>query len=125
MTKPPPTQTQDFDQAKMYLWVKSLEGKANNLVREINLLKNDFINKNNKLNKEIKTLNTDLTTTRRTLDQTEQKMNLIIKELKKTAGAEEVAVLKKYMEFWNPTTFVTQKDLEKALQQKEINNPKK
>ena len=45
-------------------------------------------------------------------------MVLIIKELKQTAGAEEVMTLKKYVEFWNPLNFVTQKDLEKAVEGK-------
>ena len=112
-----PAQT-DFDSAKLYLWVKSLESKVNNLVREVNLLKNDFISKNNKLNKEVRTFSEDLISTRRELDSTLQKLDLIIKELKKTAGAEEVTVLKRYMEFWNPTNFVTQRDLERTVEAK-------
>lgn len=116
--KNPPATTTDTDSAKLYLWVKSLESKVNNLVREVNILKNDFINKNNKQNKDIKIINDDLTATRRELENSLQKMDLIIKELKKTAGAEEVTVLKRYMEFWNPITFVTQNDLDKAIEAK-------
>ena len=51
-------------------------------------------------------------------EKMDQKMVLIIKELKQTAGAEEVMTLKKYVEFWNPLNFVTQKDLEKAVEGK-------
>ena len=45
-------------------------------------------------------------------------MDLIIKELKKTAGIEEVMTLRKYVDFWNPINFVTQRDLERAVETK-------
>jgi len=41
---------------------------------------------------------------------------LIIRELKRTAGKEEITVLKKYLEYWNPINFVTQRDLERTLE---------
>lgn len=104
-----------FDNAKLYVWVKGLESKVNNLLREVDILKNDFINRANKLNKDFKMLNDDMTELRHEQQKMDQKMVLIIKELKQTAGMEEVMTLKKYVEFWNPLNFVTQKDLEKAV----------
>ncbi len=107
-----------FDNAKLYVWVKGLESKVNNLLREVDILKNDFINRANKLNKDFKTLNDDMVELRHEQEKMDQKMVLIIKELKQTAGIEEVMTLKKYVEFWNPLNFVTQKDLEKAVESK-------
>ena len=104
-----------YDNAKLYVWVKALETKVNNLVREMDVLKNDFIKKNNSLKKDLKTLNDELVEIKRHQEQTLQKMDLIIKELKKTAGVEELAVLRKYVDFWNPMNFVTQRDLERAI----------
>jgi len=126
MAKPAPQQPQDFDLAKLYLWVKALEGKVNNMLREVDLLKNDFINKNSQLKKDLKIFNEELLETRREHQQTLQKMDLIIQELKQTAGIEEVTTLKKYLEFWNPMNFVTQKDLDRALEikPKDINTRK-
>ena len=107
-----------FDSAKLYVWVKGLESKVNNLLREVDVLKNDFINRANKLNKDFKTLNDDMVELRHEQEKMDQKIVLIIKELKQTAGMEEVTTLKKYLEFWNPLNFVTQKDLEKAIESK-------
>ena len=108
----------DFGASKMYVWVRGLEGKINNLTREVDVLKNDFIKRANDLNKEFKTLSEDLMELRHQQEKMDQKMVLIIKELKQTAGAEEVMTLKKYVEFWNPLNFVTQRDLEKAVESK-------
>ncbi|MBS3127346.1 hypothetical protein J4228_04225 [Candidatus Woesearchaeota archaeon] len=120
MAKPalPPVPEQGFDQAKLYLWVKGLEGKVNTLLREVDILKNDFIRRSNDLKKEVKTLNEDLTETRHELSQTVQKMDLIIKELGRTAGIEEVETLKKYLEYWNPLNFVTQRDIDRIIETK-------
>lgn len=108
----------DFGPSKLYVWVRGLEGKINNITREVDVLKNDFIKRANDLNKEFKTLGEDLMELRHQQEKMDQKMVLIIKELKQTAGAEEVMTLKKYVEFWNPLNFVTQKDLEKAVEGK-------
>lgn len=114
-----------FDQAKLYVWVKGLESKLNNLLREVDVLKNDFISRANKLNKDFKTLSDDLIEARHEQEKMNQKMALIINELKQTAGAEEVVILKKYVEFWNPLNFVTQRDLEKAIETKLAEKSKK
>src|SRR3989344_6823394 len=117
-TKPLPPDSGNFDAAKLYVWIKGVESKVNTLVREVDLLKNDYIKKHNDLKRELKIFNDDVLDLKRTQDQAQQKMDLVIKELKQTAGVEEVAVLKKYVEFWNPLNFVTQKDLDRAVQVK-------
>ena len=114
-----------FDPAKLYVWVKGLESKINNLLREVDVLKNDFIKRANQLNKDFKTLSEDQLEVRHEQEKMNQKMTLIIDELKQTAGAEEVATLKKYVEFWNPLNFVTQRDLEKAIESKLMEMKKK
>ncbi len=116
VTLAPPTQ--EFDSTKLYIWVKGLESKVNNLLREVDILKNDFINRANKLNKDFKTLSDDLIEVRHEQEKINQKMVLIINELKQTAGKEEVDTMKRYLEYWNPLNFVTQKDLEKAIESK-------
>ncbi len=117
-TLPPASPTQEFDSSKLYIWVKGLESKVNNLLREVDILKNDFITRANKLSKDFKALSDDLMEVRHEQEKINQKMTLIISELKQTAGQEEVAVLKRYIEYWNPLNFVTQKDLEKAIENK-------
>ena len=66
----------------------------------------------------MKIFNDDVLNLKRVQDQAQQKMDLVIKELKQTAGVEDVAVLKKYVEYWNPLNFVTQKDVERVVQVK-------
>ena len=122
MAQPTPPET-SFDPARMYMWVKGLESKVNNLVREMDVIKNDFVGKSNQLRKEMKALTDDLLEVKHGQQQALQKMDLIIKELKKTAGVEEVMTLKRYVEFWNPLSFVTQRDLDRAIESKMMITP--
>tara|TARA_Y100000310_G_C20133687_1_gene557004 strand:+ start:63 stop:434 length:372 start_codon:yes stop_codon:yes gene_type:complete len=117
MAEQPPAKPA-FDNAKLYVWVKGLEGKVNNLLRQVDVLKNDLIKKNNQLKKEVTVMNDELLEVRRKQEDTVQKMDLIIKELKKTAGVEEVMTLKKYVDLWNPINFVTQRDVERVVESK-------
>jgi hypothetical protein len=43
---------------------------------------------------------------------------LIIKELRLTAGREELETLKKYVDLWSPMNFVTQRDVERIVEEK-------
>src|SRR3989344_4918561 len=117
-TKPLPPDSGNFDAAKLYVWIKGVESKVNTLVREVDLLKNDSIKKQNDLKRQLKITGEDLLELKRAQEQARQRMDLVIKELKQTAGLEDVAVLKKYVEYWNPLVFVTQKDVERVVQAK-------
>lgn len=109
-------QDDSFNSAKLYMWVKGLESKVNNLVREVDVLKNDSIRKTNSLKKEIRSISEDLVELKHEQEKTLQKMDLIIKELKQTAGVEEVMTLKKYVDLWSPMNFVTQRDVERLVE---------
>ncbi|MBU1112205.1 MAG: hypothetical protein ABIG93_00505 [archaeon] len=116
-TQPTPAAS-GFDNVKLYTWVKALESKINNLNREFALVKNDLIKRNNDLKKDMKNLDKEVFDLRGQMEESTKKIDLVIKELKQTAGNEEVQVLKKYIEFWNPMNFVTQKDLDRFFEQK-------
>ena len=117
--KPQPVPQQSgFDQGKMYVWIKGLETKTNNLLRQVDVLKNDLMRKNTDLRQDVKSLNQDMLELKRQREKDQETMDLIIKELKRTAGKEEITVLKKYLEYWNPLNFVTQQDLERTLEVK-------
>lgn len=109
---------ESFELSKIYVWIKGIESKLNNLRREFSVLKEDTAKKFEKLGKEVKILDEELRESKREKEAVTEKMELIIKELKLTAGKEEVMTLKKYMELWNPLNFVTQRDVERVVEEK-------
>ncbi|MFH1682674.1 MAG: hypothetical protein ABIA37_02655 [Candidatus Woesearchaeota archaeon] len=115
--KKPETET-GFDLSKVYIWIRGVESKTNNLRREIDVIKNDSAKKYDKMSKEIKTINTELMELKREREKFNEKLDLIIKELRLTAGKDELMTLKKYLDLWNPLNFVTQRDVERVIEQK-------
>lgn len=109
---------EEFDPRHLYIWLKGIEGKLNTFRREFALFKEDTAKKYVQLAKEIKTINDDLLELKRENEKTREKIELIIKELKLTAGKEEVLTLKKYLELWNPLNFVSQRDVERLVEEK-------
>ncbi len=113
-----PTHGDVFPQERLYTWLKALEIKVNKLNREFDLLKNESIRRTNDMKKELKHMGSEILELKNKQEKSDEKLNIIIKELKQTAGLEEVMVIKKYLEYWNPLEFVTQKDLERAIEAK-------
>ena len=113
-----PVAVQEFDSAKMFTWAKALESKINGLRREFDLVKNNTTRSSQDTKQNIQNINTELTDLQHKVSKMEGKLDLIIAELKRTAGSEELDVLKKYIEFWNPMEFVTQKDIDRIVKQK-------
>lgn len=111
-------QAPNSEVAKLYTWVKALEIKINKLTREFDLLKNDSIRRNNSLKKDVKHFSEELINLKGKQSDNDQKIGSIISELRRTAGIEQVEVLKKYIEFWNPMNFVTQNDLDRLFEEK-------
>ncbi|NQV91213.1 hypothetical protein HQ489_01955, partial [Candidatus Woesearchaeota archaeon] len=80
--KPQPVlQEPGFDQGKMYVWIKGLETKTNNLLRQVDVLKNDLMRKNADLRQDVKSLNEDVLELKRMREKDQERMDLIIKEL--------------------------------------------
>jgi hypothetical protein len=113
-----PVAKQEFDSAKMFTWTKALESKINGLRREFDLVKNNSTRSGQDSKQSIQNINTELTDLQHKVSKMDEKLDLIVAELKKTAGNEELEVLKKYIEFWNPMEFVTQKDIDRILNRK-------
>ncbi len=113
-----PQEKGTFDLVKIFTWVKSLETKINSLTREFELIKNESLRKQGSMKHEIKQINDGVTEVKHAQEQLQQSVDLLIKEIKQTAGTEEVEVIKKYIEYWNPLNFVTQKDLERLVDMK-------
>ncbi len=89
-----------------------------------NLRKKMLINEQNDINRHKKTLTEEKTTLSEIneLKKEIEEMNRIIKEviseLRSGARKEDVDVLKKYIDMWNPINFVTEETVEKIVDEK-------
>ena len=77
-----------------------------------------MINRGKRLTKEIKTLTLDITEVRNEINDIKDKVLMIIKELQAFAKREDVKILQKYVEMWEPMNFVTHAEVEEIIDEK-------
>lgn len=103
-----------------------LANEVNSLSRRLRLVEEGFTNlrrffqateenivaKNKLYTAEIKTITSDISEIRKEMQEIREKLLLVIKELQTVARKEEVKVLEKYINLWNPIKFVSQNEIE-------------
>lgn len=92
--------------------LRLLEDRYSNLHKKTTVSEQNLISYNKRQNNELKLVNQEMLELRRMIDSLDSKLLLIIKELKISAKKEEVELLKKYVNLWEPIKFVTRKEVE-------------
>lgn len=95
--------------------LRLLEEGFTNLRRFFQVTEDNIIAKNKHFSAEIKTLTSDINEIRKEIQELKDKFLLVIRELQTTARKEEVKVLEKYINLWNPIKFVSQNEVEQII----------
>ena len=92
-----------------------LEGRYANLERRAQVVEENMIEHNRKLLSRVRTLNQELVDARKAIADLAEKVEYIATELQDFARKEEIQVMKKYLDYWDPMNFVTMKQVEKIV----------
>ena len=95
--------------------LRLLEEGFTNLRRFFQITEENIISKNKHYSAEIKTLASDINEIRKEIQELKDKLILVIRELQTVARKEEVKVLEKYINLWNPIKFVSQNEVEQIV----------
>jgi len=95
--------------------LRLLEEGFTNLRRFFQVTEENMIAKNKHFSAEIKTMASDIIETKKEVQEVRDKLMLVIRELQTVARKEEVKVLEKYINLWNPIKFVTQNEVEQII----------
>jgi len=96
--------------------IRVSEERFSNLSRRNQLSDQNSLSQFKKVNSEFRTIDEEIMELKKTLDKVKNTMDLIIKEIKLLAKKEDVSVLQKYINLWEPMNFVTQNEVEKIVQ---------
>jgi len=86
--------------------------------KKLLLMEQNMLSNNKKAMNEIKSLQDEMNELKRTFKAVEDKIITIIKELRLTARKEDIDVMKRYVELWNPATFVRSEQVERIVEEK-------
>ena len=82
-----------------------------------------MIDSDKKIKTDIKTIESDIKEIKKAMIELKDALTHIVDELNKFARLEDVKVMQKYIEMWEPVNFVTRSELQKTLS--EITQKKK
>jgi len=102
--------------------LKMLEEGFTNIRRRFQVTEENMLSKNKHLSTEIKTMTSEMNELRKEIFELKDKLLLMIKELQECAKKEDVRVLEKYINMWNPVNFVTKNDVDDIVKSALRNN---
>lgn len=133
-TPPPPKQAGLFapkpkSGADLNRMVSDLAGEVNNISRRMMILEEryttlrkksqltdqNFLNGGKKASTDMHTVHEQIDELKKDLDDTIEKMRIIVRELKECAKHSDVEVLQKYINLWQPLNFVTRDTVTKLV----------
>ncbi|MAG52752.1 MAG: hypothetical protein CMH62_02200 [Nanoarchaeota archaeon] len=94
------------------------ESKLTTLRERLLVTDSNMISEYKNIAKEIKNLNVDIRELKNNLETIKETMKDIIKGTENFASSQDVAVLEKYINMWNPLNFVTEKEVRKIVKEK-------
>ncbi len=95
--------------------LRLLEEGFTNLRRFLQVIEENMISKHKHYSSEIKTIVSDINEIRKEMQDLKDKLMLVIKELQSLARKEDVRVLEKYINLWNPVKFVSHNEVEQII----------
>ncbi|MFH1642802.1 MAG: hypothetical protein ABIC04_07955 [Nanoarchaeota archaeon] len=98
--------------------VRILEEKNTNMQNRMEVIEQNMIHRHKRLSTEIKTTITDIHELKKETNELKERMLMMIKELQMSAKREEVAILKKYIDAWEPVNFVTHNEVDELIEEK-------
>ena len=97
--------------------LRLLEERYSNLRKKTQVSDQNMLESHKKISVKVKTSNSDVTDLRRDLNKITDEIRLIVSELKETAKKEDVIIMQRYLDLWEPLNFVTRDELERMADQ--------
>ena len=96
---------------------RALEERYSGLERRSQLIEQNMVESNRKLSSELRLLNEDVADIRKSVADLNEKLQLLAAELQSFSRKEDVEVIRKYLQYWEPLNFVTQSQVEKIVKE--------
>lgn len=98
--------------------LRVLEEGFTNIRRSLQVAEQNMLSKNKTFSTEIRTLTSEIDDIKNEIKDIKEKILMLVKDLEGAAKINEVKVLEKYINLWNPIKFVTQNEVEKIIDEK-------
>jgi predicted nucleic acid-binding Zn-ribbon protein len=100
--------------------LRVLEERYSNLRKKIQLTDQNLIESERSFGKELRGFNNDILEMKRNTSDFDEKVSIFAGELTNIAQKTDLKVVEKYLAMWNPSMFVTRKELREYLKNKSV-----
>ncbi len=116
----PPLETSEMQEKVNVLAarLRIAEERDSEIRKKLLVVEQNMLSNNKKAMAEVKSVQTEINEVKRTIQAVEDKMISIIKELRLMARKEDIDVMKRYLELWDPVKFITAERVEKIIDEK-------
>lgn len=112
---PPDLSSVSEDMSNLTRRLRILEEGFTNMRRALQVTEENMLAKNKIFSTEIRALTSDINEVKNEINEVREKIVEVVRELEETAKREEVKILEKYINFWNPINFVTHNEVESII----------
>ena len=95
--------------------LRILEERYANIRTKTNVIEQNMISRHKQVQAEIKASSSDIHEIKIKINEIMDRMMLLVKEFKTAARKEDVKVLEKYVQLWEPVKFVTRNEVEDVV----------
>lgn len=98
--------------------LKMLEERHTTLRNTTQLTDQNVLEFSKEINRNLKTTHAELLELRKDFNDLREKVKMIVKELKDTAKSDDMKLLERYINLWEPVNFVTKNDVDRIVEDK-------
>jgi len=111
------TQNLANDVSSLSSRIRMIEERYDNLRRKTQVTDQNMLMNQRKVVNEMKTFQSSITEMKRDINDIKEKIRMIIKDLNESAKKEDITVLQKYINLWEPVNFVTRNEVKQILKE--------
>ena len=97
--------------------VRNVEERLSNLQRQVEVIEQNRLSSTKQSRTDIRAANDEISELKAAVSQLREDVNGILEELKNLARKDDVDVVKKYLDIWEPMHFVQQSEVEGIVRQ--------
>jgi hypothetical protein len=95
--------------------LRTIEERYTNLNRKVELNEKNMIDWHKNTVKELRAFMLDITDMKKSINELKEKVRAVVRSMQNLAKKDEVMVMRKYLDLWEPINFVTQEQVEKIV----------
>jgi len=112
------------DLADMSRRLRTIEERYANMQGRIQLIEHNMVSHYRYTNTEIKTQTSEITEVKKELHELKDRLLMMIREMEASAKKEDVKVLERYLNMWEPLNFVTRNEVNDIIREILLENQK-